>query len=82
MAEGVSQVSSPPDRDVSAGLERWAADRAPELIARAEAEAVAVLRDALVTAGLRDMRRSSASTPRSRRRATPRDLRVGVLRAA
>ena len=27
-------------------LEQWAASRAPELIARAEAEAIAVLRDA------------------------------------
>jgi hypothetical protein len=33
-------------------LARWAADRAPELLARAEAEAVAVLRDALVAAAL------------------------------
>jgi Gas vesicle synthesis protein GvpL/GvpF len=31
-------------------LRKWAAERAPELIARAEAEAVAVLRDALVEA--------------------------------
>jgi len=37
------------DRD----LERWAAERAPALLARAEAEAVAVLREALVAAGLR-----------------------------
>ena len=33
-------------------LARWAAERAPELLARAEAEAVAVLRDALVAAAL------------------------------
>jgi hypothetical protein len=33
-------------------LARWAAARAPALLARAEAEAVAVLRDALVTAAL------------------------------
>lgn len=33
-------------------LARWAATRAPELLARAEAEAVAVLRDALVSAAL------------------------------
>jgi Gas vesicle synthesis protein GvpL/GvpF len=33
-------------------LNTWAAARAPELIARAEAEAVAVLRDALVTAAM------------------------------
>jgi len=46
-------VSGRPDRGVPAALEQWAADRAPELIARAEAEAVAVLRNALVAAGLR-----------------------------
>lgn len=39
--------------DMPAELERWAAHRAPELIARAEAEAVAVLRDALVAEGMR-----------------------------
>ena len=33
-------------------LERWAATRAPELLARAEAEAVVVLRDALVAAAV------------------------------
>lgn len=33
-------------------LEQWAASRAPELLARAEAEAVAVLRDALVAASV------------------------------
>jgi hypothetical protein len=33
-------------------LARWAAERAPALLARAEAEAVAVLRDALVAAAL------------------------------
>ena len=33
-------------------LARWAAGRAPELLARAEAEAVAILRDALVAAAL------------------------------
>ncbi|HEX3975227.1 MAG TPA: GvpL/GvpF family gas vesicle protein [Solirubrobacteraceae bacterium] len=35
-------------------LEQWASERAPELIARAEAAAVAVLRDALVAASLAD----------------------------
>lgn len=49
-------MSGRPDRRVAAALEQWAADRAPELIARAEAEAVAVLRDALVAAGLRGVR--------------------------
>jgi hypothetical protein len=42
-------------------LARWAAGRAPELLARAEAEAVAALRDALVKAALRE--RSPAPTP-------------------
>jgi hypothetical protein len=46
-------VSRTPDPGVPAELESWAAERAPELIARAEAEAVEVLRDALVAAGLR-----------------------------
>ena len=40
-------------------LARWAAERAPELRARAEAEAVAILRDALVAAAL-----PRASAPR------------------
>jgi hypothetical protein len=38
-----------PDR-AAADLSAWAASRAPDLLARAEAEAVAVLRDALVAA--------------------------------
>lgn len=42
-----------PDHDAPADLERWAAQRAAELVGRAEAQAVAVLRDALVAAGLR-----------------------------
>jgi hypothetical protein len=37
-------------------LQRWAAGRAPDLIARAEAEAVAALRDALVDAALAQRR--------------------------
>jgi hypothetical protein len=41
-------------------LTRWAAERAPELLARAEAEAVAQLRDALVAAALP---RTSARPP-------------------
>lgn len=50
-------MSRRPDAGASAdALERWAAQRAPELLARAEAEAVAVLRDALVAAGLGDTR--------------------------
>jgi hypothetical protein len=53
-------VSRRPDRGAPADLERWAAARAPDLIARAEAEAVTVLRDALVTAGLRGGRLGQA----------------------
>jgi hypothetical protein len=41
------------DHGAPADLEQWAARRAAELVGRAEAEAVAVLRDALVAAGLR-----------------------------
>jgi hypothetical protein len=37
-------------RDAADGLSRWAAERAPSLLARAEQEAVALLRDALVSA--------------------------------
>jgi hypothetical protein len=50
-------VSRRRDAGASAdALEQWAAQRAPELLARAEAEAVAVLRDALVAASLGDAR--------------------------
>jgi hypothetical protein len=52
-------VSPRPDEGVPGDLAQWAADRAPELVARAEAEAVAVLRDALVAAGLRCMGREA-----------------------
>jgi hypothetical protein len=41
-------------------LARWAASRAPDLIARAEAEAVAVLRAALVEAASRERRQAPA----------------------
>jgi Gas vesicle synthesis protein GvpL/GvpF len=44
---------------VSDELARWAAERAPALRARAEAEAVAVLRNALVDAALGERRRSA-----------------------
>jgi hypothetical protein len=48
-------------------LQRWAAGRAPDLLARAEAAAVAALRDALVDAALAQRRereeRSAAPTP-------------------
>jgi hypothetical protein len=46
-------VNPGPDHGAPADLEQWAARRAAELVGRAEAEAVAVLRDALVAAGLR-----------------------------
>jgi hypothetical protein len=42
---------------VAEELARWAAERAPVLLARAENEAVAVLRDALVAAALDERRR-------------------------
>ncbi len=45
-------MSRGPEGGGPTGLEQWAAQRAPELMARAEAEAVAVLRDALVAASL------------------------------
>lgn len=64
-------MSRHPDRDVTAELAQWALDRAPELVARAEAEAVAVLRDALVTAGLRGIRRDSETTPEPSPAAAP-----------
>lgn len=56
------------DRVAAAELARWAADRAPEMIARAEAAAVALLRDALVAASLDriempDARDASRSAP-------------------
>jgi hypothetical protein len=51
-------------------LASWARERAPELLARAEAEAVAALRDALIDAAL--AQRSGRVSSRSpRRRATP-----------
>jgi hypothetical protein len=46
-------VNPGPDHDAPADLEQWAAQRAAQLVGRAEAQAVAVLRDALVAAGLR-----------------------------
>lgn len=51
-------VNAPPDRH--AELAAWAAGRAPELVARAEAEAVAVLRDAMLRAALGDVREPAA----------------------
>jgi hypothetical protein len=58
-------VSRGPDPGgVEDAVERWAAQRAPHLIARAEAEAVTVLRDALVAASLSETEtRGRASRP-------------------
>lgn len=54
-------------------LARWAAERAPELRAQAEAEAVAVLRDALVGAALGKRKPGPAAKAQAarRRRAAP-----------
>jgi Gas vesicle synthesis protein GvpL/GvpF len=52
-------------------LGRWAAGRAPELLARAEAEAVVALRDALVEAALRRRREPEAAPARPPRRDRP-----------
>jgi hypothetical protein len=54
---------------------RWAAERAPELRARAEADAVAVLRDALLAAALGE-RRDHAPASSSRERQRPRAARA------
>jgi Gas vesicle synthesis protein GvpL/GvpF len=52
----------PRDR-ASDDVNRWASRRAPEVLARAEAEAVAILRDALVEAGLRHRADAPAAKP-------------------
>jgi hypothetical protein len=62
-------VSDRPDPGAP-DLGQWAAQRAPELIARAEAEAVAVLRDALLAASLGD-----AGVPRPQRVSPPQARR-------
>jgi hypothetical protein len=49
-------------------LAAWARERAPELLARAEAEAVAVLRDALLDAALARRARVVSAPPESRAR--------------
>jgi Gas vesicle synthesis protein GvpL/GvpF len=54
-------------------LARWAAERAPALRARAEAEAVAALRDALVAAALEE-RRPAAPVPEQRSEPEPGEL--------
>jgi hypothetical protein len=48
---------------VADDLDRWAARRAPDLIVRAEAEAVAQLRDALVEAAVAERRRRAEPAP-------------------
>jgi len=55
-------------------LGRWAAGRAPELLARAEAEAIAALRDALVRAAIAERALSAdpAAAPSSPERAAPK----------
>jgi hypothetical protein len=55
-------VSPRPDRGAPSELEEWAASRAPGLIARAEEEAVAALRGALVAASLRTGMGDAAET--------------------
>jgi gas vesicle protein GvpL/GvpF len=58
-------------------VERWAAERAPELRDRAEADAVAVLRDALVAAALGERRDdAAASLSRQRQRQRPTAVRA------
>ena len=49
----------------SAAVDLWAEQRAPDVLARAEAEAVAALRDALIAAGLRHAGVASRSPARS-----------------
>ena len=55
-------------------LGRWAAERAPALLARAEAEAVALLRDALVSAALPRPRSARAPEPAPPRAEQPGDV--------
>jgi hypothetical protein len=60
-------------------LARWAAERAPELIARAQEEAVAVLRDALVDAARRDRRGGAIEVPRPSAPPAPTPVPTGEL---
>jgi hypothetical protein len=53
-------------------LARWAAERAPGVLARAEAEAVAMLRDALVGGALRQRERATPSRVAPRPETAPR----------
>jgi hypothetical protein len=50
-------------RGPASDLERWAAARAPDLLARAEADAIAVLRDALVAASVGAIDGARAKAP-------------------
>jgi hypothetical protein len=52
-------------------LARWAAERAPHLIARAEEQAIAVLRDAFVDAARRERRAGATEIPRPPARLSP-----------
>jgi Gas vesicle synthesis protein GvpL/GvpF len=56
---------------VADGLALGSRPRSPELLARAEAEAVAALRDALIDAALAERGRAGGSTRAPRRRAAP-----------
>jgi hypothetical protein len=64
-------MSSRPRFSSGCGLEQWAAARAPELLARAEAEAVAVLREALVAASLANGAGAGEDTRPGAREDTP-----------
>jgi Gas vesicle synthesis protein GvpL/GvpF len=63
-------------------LHRWAAGRAPDLLARAEAEAVGTLRDALVDAALAERRkredRAASSPPPPEPRRTSRSAATAL----
>ena len=62
-ASGSSGSSAGWSRRVADELSRWAAGRAPDLLGRAEAEAVAVLRDALVAAAVGGRKRKAEPRP-------------------
>lgn len=60
-------------------LARWAAERAPAMRARAEAEAVAALRDALVAAALEERRREAGAPAPAERTEPKREPETGEL---
>jgi hypothetical protein len=62
-----------------ADLHSWAAERAPELLARAEAEAVAVLRDALVEAATARRRPAEPKAPPASKAPAPQERPQGEL---